>query len=615
MIEEIDEIKSLLGIMSSTRTALEPQHSNNSSKPPSKENDEQKQPVIILKDEIVKEKKVHVKRNYTFIENAMKTLTSWFGFLMVFFALVTSVLLVFFMLQVDEQINPTIVEYNQSEEVNFTYLLTDSFLIANNSFSSTSTSEGLYFNSPFGLNFGNFFRISPNGTIFLQNPDFSEILLNSMKIKGSTISPLFPNFQQVVIDLTTAKMQLNVTAMSIECSGFTIKDQKLYDANMKELSWPEQGDSRYSSAFGQSDSTGNVLSEVNFNEKTITNTFKNEKQIPFLGKSQKRFENKNLYTNFTVIPHDENRKAFKCTNLTANYFSFACISHHNYIKGENSNIKGEKIHKEKIFFGKCSKMNCEKVKKTIIEINHDIEKMMIVNNTMIAVLHQHILTVFNEKGEIIDQVHFVDDLQTINSKFLYFSKDYVLYRWEMKSLYLPIVRDVQKFAIDSFGSKLIIFADCITPKESNEFLMMCNKNIESLAISKNGMILVKETNGEIKGENLAVTRKNEVNILMCRIHGNCTKLLELDTNYVSLVTPNSGGFVAISVSKEKGEINYYFSGRRNYEKVFHSVSKGNVSEVVLSKYEKNYPRIFMIENGNVVMKQCQSSKCEMGVSI
>lgn len=512
-----------------------------------------------------------------------------------------------------EASNPKGIEVNQSDSMFFDYLVTDIFTIHNSTISSHSRDLSLDFNTPYGVIFNNM-SIIPDGTIIATNCNFTELSFQQIKIRRSTILSITPQNDEIIFNLPTVHMNKSLRAMELDCSGFVIKNGKLFDSTGLELTWPSPGDSRYS-----------FLS----NSKLIDQpSIKSEHQIFNIHPQNTIIDSQNLLDDFVltdisnensnhVIPHKKStikeshnhqQFDFHCSNITANYNSFACIP--------NDNLS--------IIFTQCLDSKCKNTKTTKINVSNylntiKIEKMLIFNDKYISILVNQILYIFDKNSTKIDKITNVDDIDTVDdgtSRYLLYCQNHNLYQYPKKLIlsFQKLKNDEKanknpiKFSSEIFKSKLVIFSNCsgynTAEKIDNEDITLFYNqgNINNFVIDRNGNIF-------------AIDVINH-QILTCDIkEKKCENLLNIEAEKnIQMIPLKYGGFVAISIDRYS-KLSYHLLNKiksKPSSKIITTKTSETADEIEFTRSKGRYPRIFAIRNGIPVITLCSNSKCFPG---
>lgn len=517
---------------------------------------------------------------------------------------VVSLLLFLYLINmINRASNPEEIEVNQSDLMLFDYLVTDIFTIHNSTISSHGREFNINFNNPFGVNFNNM-SILPDGTILATNCNFSELMFKEIKIRGSTILSITPQNDEVIFNLPTIYMEKSLKAMELDCSGFLIKNGKLFDSTGSELTWPSPGDSRYSFLTNSQLLDQNRQSIFKVHSKNSVIDKEN-----LLDDDQKTSKLLNTETNYNFMNLENKIKEikdyqifdFKCKKVAASYDSFACIS-----EEEESTI----------IFANCLDSKCKNVKTEKIKISdylktEKVEKMLVFNNKFIAIRTDNkILYIIDKNNNKIDEIACVDDINFVddeNSRYLLYIKNNILYQYPDKMI-ISIKnsqKKLNKFESKVFKSKLIVFSNCdgydqISTNEN--IIMFCNQeNIDDFVVDKNGNIF-------------AIDSKNN-QVLICDISNKkCEKLTSIETEKsIQLLPLNRGGFVAISIDNNSN-LSYHFliKQKSKKSKIMTTKTSETADKVFLTSSNGKYPRIFALKNGIISITQCSNSRCLPG---
>lgn len=526
--------------------------------------------------------------------------------------------------------HPKGVEAVQSDSMFFDYLVTDIFTVHNSTISTHERELSINFNSPYGVNF-NDMQIIPDGTISAKNCNFSEINFQKIKIRGSTILSITPQNDEVIFDLPTVSMGKSLSAMELDCSGFIIKNGKLFDSTGIELTWPSPGDSRYS-FLSNSKTSDQFIMTRNDNDKKDYQIFNvhsknsifdhqnspNDHELTktSLDKSEilnqenmnyiiPVFSNQNLYKKHKIKENFNQRENnFKCSNISASYDSFACIS------ASRSNDLA-------VIFAQCLDSKCKNARKSTINISHiiktnKIEKMLIFNNTFISILLKNrFLYIFDNEGSKVDEILNVDDIDVVNDgaiRYLLYLQNNNLYQYRDNIIIsFQNTNKVTKFSSEIFKSKLIVFTNCSENQQKENsakenLLLFCNQgNIGNFVVDKNGIIFAIDS---INHQTLICNTKNL----------KCDNFLNFESEkYIQISPSKRGGFIAITTDKDS-KLSYHFINKKisKSSKAITTKTSEIVDEVALAKLEGKYPRIFAIKKGIVTITHCSNSKCLPG---
>lgn len=521
-----------------------------------------------------------------------------------------SVILFLYLINITYQVtNPEGVEVNQENAMFFDYLVTDIFTIHNNFLSTHNRSYNIVFNTPYGVKFNNM-SVEPDGTITATNCNFTELNFPKIKIRRSTILSVTPQNDEIIFDMPTIDIDKSINAMELDCSGFIIKNGKLFDSTGTELTWPSPGDSRYS--FLTSSNNINPKNQIFrvYTKSSILNSqdLRNTNSINFSNEVSNYYN----YANSGISIYSNNKKKvkeikdnnefnYKCKNITASYNSFACISTQNDFG--------------MIYFAHCLDSKCNKTEKNIINYfdyseTSKIDKMLIFDDDFIAILLKNHIYIFDRKGNINDRISNVDDIIVIddgmhryllylqNNNLIKYKSELIL-SFRVKNECSSSIKTFNDFSIGIFKSKLILFSNQKIEIKSNEqIIMFDNKNnVSQFIVDKNGIVYAFDYDN---------------NLLTCDIKSlKCNKLIKFNySNDIQILPMKRGGFVAISLNKDKKVLHHFF-GKQNFNipKVITANTYETADEIIFTTSGVRYPRIFSITNGIVTVNQCTNSKC------
>ena len=432
------------------------------------------------------------------------------------------------------------VAYEIPSHVQVSLLYTDTFYIAGNKITglqNMSLGAGeVWLQDVFSVSWDD---VIAHGPISMEEWNSGGFIIKGNTFFESSSDGNLTNNTFVITTGVTLTGNSALTVPCVSCGGFLIAEGKLLNEDGLEITWPAPGES--------------------VDSGTQPELLESTSRVPYLGGTE-------IYGKCVANLSMQ----VKCRSLKANYDGFACLSD------------------GAVVFGKCSNICCGELERENMRVN-DVKAIAVFGRRRLAVLtNDNVLRIY-DRGEIVEQIEYVMDIQAVGKELLY-SRDFLLYVWSEKEK-REIARNVKEFTASSYRNTFVIGTDCDSDEKTSMAEVVCNPHrfevIQRLSKSEIVYVVNKE-------------------LIVCK-DGVCEKKLKLlqGESITSLRTRDNR--VVFAIYSERGVVIRKLL--KNGKLTEFRLRTDQVDEVVMFPGPNKLPRLFIRTPNKVSVVQCENDVC------